>query len=100
MMKKTHLALAVAVVAAVGASLFNSASADYKFVCDGAPVMEIKQVCDPSMGENFCSADLSSSNPVSVHSELNAWNKEIGEVRAQEGSEGADSETIEVNSRM
>ena len=34
-MKKTHLALAVAVVAAVGASLFNSASADYQLVCDG-----------------------------------------------------------------
>ena len=38
MMKKTDLALAVAVVAAVGASLFNSASADYKLVCDGDPV--------------------------------------------------------------
>ena len=38
MMKKTHLALAVAVVAAVGASLFNSASADYKLVCDDVVV--------------------------------------------------------------
>ena len=45
-MKKTHLALAVAVVTAVGASLFNSASADYKFVCDGEPIASMKYVTE------------------------------------------------------